>query len=115
MQYALRLSAFRHFGVRHLTQSHAKPPTFWPDRRIRHETLPEEQLRREEHKTYRVRKHGNAELPLPPLLDPAVHRSRMRYARLEQRLQKDVPMTTFQKELASNPYGTIPSSPLEYD
>lgn len=108
MRHVAQPASPRRLGARYLRSGlQAQSRAFWIDKRTQHETLPEEQLRRDEHKSYRVRKHGNKELPLPPLLDPAVHQDRMRYTRLEQKQKEDAPKTSLEDELASNSYGMM--------
>lgn len=55
-------------------------------------------------RTFRTRKAGNKELPLPPLLDPVVLEKRSRYEQKKER-PKLADFTPFQRRLWESPFG----------
>lgn len=66
--------------------------------------LKPEQVLVKDNRSFRVRKHGNKPLPLPPLLDEIVTEARMKHEKMKPSYDKNS-LTDFQKELALNPYG----------
>ena len=60
----------------------------------------------DETKTLRTRQHGNARLPLPPLMDPLAIQAKERHKQPKP-MRKSGGMTEFQKELEQNPYGEL--------
>jgi hypothetical protein len=69
-------------------------------------------MRGDAHQTYRIREDGRqTELPLPPLLDPAILEKRSMWENTKlQPKAKD--LTPFQKKLMANPFGAQANSQL---
>lgn len=60
--------------------------------------------REDGHCTFRTRKDGKKELPLPPLLDPVVLEKRSRHEQKKEK-PKFADFTPFQRKLWENPFG----------
>lgn len=87
----------------------------WPDHRTIVERLPQDQIRRDGRHTYRLRKYGNRELPLPPLLNPAVHEQEMKYTKLDAQVTgRDVLRSRMRKDLHANPYAAALLTPIRH-
>ena len=59
------------------------------------------------HRTFRKRRDGKEELPLPPLLDPVVLEKRSRHEQKKEK-PKFADFTPFQRKLWENPFGMLP-------
>lgn len=67
--------------------------------------------RQHDHQTFRARKDGKKELPLPPLLDPVVIEDRSRHEKKKQKPQF-ADFTPFQRKLWENPFGMLNMSSI---
>lgn len=90
LSQARAISTARRQSVKHITP--LKGDELGPTREARHST-------------FRKRKDGKKELPLPPLLDPIVLEKRSRHEQKKEN-PKFADFTPFQRKLWENPFGT---------
>lgn len=58
-------------------------------------------------KTFRARRHGNPNLPLPPLMDPIAIEARQKFKAPKAEPDAGGGMSQFQRELAENAHGML--------